>query len=86
MSSLPPVGGTKLRSRFAISVAPIVSLVNRRFAAPVRCHNRGAAADSVVSGNRLALALSSDLQSGRQTCHIKFGNCALAAAAMQAAA
>jgi len=85
MSSLPPTGGITRRSVFAVWAARIASLATRRIGTQVGFVNRSSASDNIVTGNRLPLSLSADQQASWQTVHVKFGNCGLAAAGMQAA-
>jgi hypothetical protein len=85
MSSLPPVGGTTRRSRFAVWSAPILSLANIRFAVQICFDRRGAASGSNVRPRRWPLSPSAGLKSCWQTSQIKFGNSDLIAAGIRAA-
>jgi hypothetical protein len=84
MSSLPPVGGTTRRSLFAVWVAAVVSLANRRIAAPPRLANRSQVFNIFVGEHQQPLSPSAKRQATLQTARITFGNCASAAAGLQA--
>jgi len=86
MSSLPPVGGTTRRSRFAVWAAPTVSLANQPIAALSRFANMNVGPDSIAGDNRSPLSPSAERQLDWQTAHDKRGSCTLLAAGKQAAA
>jgi hypothetical protein len=86
MFSLPPVGGTTCRSLFAVWAAAIVPLVNRRFAAPTRFASTNPVFTTIVRRRRQSRSPFANRQPAGQTASIEFGNCASAAARLQAEA
>jgi hypothetical protein len=84
MSSLPPLGGTTLRNLFAVWAAADVSLANQHFAAPNRFANVSQVFNIFVGEHQQPLSPSAKRQATLQTARITFGNCASAAAGLQA--
>lgn len=83
MSSFPPVGGTTRRSLFAVWTAAIVSFANRRVIRSTHFANRTPVFNVIVGGCRRPLSSSANRHPVWQA--TEFGNCASAAALLQAA-